>query len=119
MSFIKKKDDKGSSIWDWIFLGGLVIGGLSLWRYLTTQKGKTNTGFDRADSLYKAGDFKGAREIYEELRDADYLSPAHDSILYERVEILDSIFDEQKAADEVDSAAVPDGSASKSDPVSG
>jgi pentatricopeptide repeat protein len=107
MSFIKKDKDKGSSIWDWIILGGLIIGGLGLWLYLSTAGKKTSMGLMKADSLFKAGEYEKARTLYEELGNADVYTDSQDIIIYDRINAIDSILDDMKAAGVKDSVPVP------------
>lgn len=93
MSFIKKKNEKSSSLWDWVFLAVIVVGGLSFWWYYKNQKDKTFSGFTIADSLFQSGSYDSALKKYEELRNSDYLEPTHDSILSERLDTLYTLLD--------------------------
>ena len=61
----------------------------------SSQKSATLAGFKVADSLYLAKDYKNALAEYEKLKLSDYLEPAHDSLLFERLDILYSHMEEQ------------------------
>jgi len=87
MSFIKKEGNE-SSLWDWIILIGIVLGGGSFWLYYQYQKSSTLDGFSKADSLFKAGEYQKSLDVYDILRYSDYLETAHDSILTERLDTL-------------------------------
>ena len=50
MSFIKKKKDEGTSIWDWIFLAAIILGGAGFWWYYKSQQTSTIAGFAQRGS---------------------------------------------------------------------
>ena len=93
MSFIKK-EGKESSLWDWVILIALVVGGTSFWLYYRYQKSSTLEGFQKADSLFEAGAYREAMDVYDKVRYSDYLEPGHDSILSERLDTLYQILEE-------------------------
>ena len=88
MSFIKDEEKEKSSLWDWILLAVLVLGGLGFWWYYTGTKDDTLSGFETADSLFTTGQYEAALAKYKELQTSDYLEPKHDSLLYERIDTL-------------------------------
>jgi len=93
MSFIKKEGNE-SSLWDWVILIALIVGGGSFWLYYRHQKNSTLEGFSRADSLFHAGEYKKSFDVYDVLRNSDYIEPAHDSILSKRLDTLYQILEE-------------------------
>jgi len=93
MSFIKDKDKENSSLWDWIILAVILVGGIGFWQYISFQSNRTTNDLRKADSLFNAGKYQEARKAYDNLGDHDYLSDQHDSIIYERLEDLDSLLE--------------------------
>ena len=102
MSFLEKEDEKQGSFWDWVIGIALVlaIGGFTV--YYQYQKRSSTTRASQADSLYAAGKFREAAKVYEELKNAQYLTPKHDSIIYARLDTIET-------AREEDAARVMDG----------
>jgi hypothetical protein len=96
MSFLENEDDKKSAFWDWFIGIGLVvlIGGFTL--YYQMQKRATQKRFTAADTLFQSGDFVGAVEAYEGLKDASYLTAANDSIIYDRLDSIETIEESEK-----------------------
>lgn len=91
MSFLDAEDEKKSAFWDWFFGIGLLVlvGGFTL--YYQVQKRATQKRFTTADSLFRAGDFAGAAQAYEGLKDASYLTAANDSTIYARLDSVESL----------------------------
>lgn len=98
MSFIQDEKERSSSMWDWIILALLVVGGAVFWWYYSSTKASTQEGFIHADSLFQAGAYRRAFNLYEELKNSDYLEPAHDSILFERLDTLRTILENAQNA---------------------
>jgi hypothetical protein len=90
MSFLENDDEKKSAFWDWFIGIGLValIGGFTL--YYQMQKRATQKRFTAADSLFQSGDLVAAAGAYEELKDASYLTAANDSIIYDRLDSIET-----------------------------
>jgi predicted negative regulator of RcsB-dependent stress response len=91
MALPEKEDDKqGSSFWDWIIGIGLVvlIGGFTV--YYQYQKRSSISRGKQADSLYVAGNYVEAERMYEELKSAQYLTPHDDSIIYARLDTIET-----------------------------
>lgn len=91
MSFLEKDDEKqSSSFWDWVVGLGLVllIGGFTF--YYQFQKRSSISQSKRADSLYVAGKFREAAAVYEELKNAQILTPQDDSVIYARLDTIES-----------------------------
>ena len=91
MGFIKDENEKESSVWDWVILAAIVIIGLGFWWYYSGTKNNTMHGFEAADSLFVHGEYRQAYDMYKQLQAADYLEPAHDSVLFERLDTLYTI----------------------------
>ncbi len=91
MSFIKKDKEDSSSLWDFVFLAVLLAVGFGFWWYYNSTKSGTIEGFQRADSLYQAGQYQSALDLYKKLDNSDYLEQVHDSILGERLSVLESL----------------------------
>ena len=96
MSFLEKEDKKPSTFWDWTVGIGLVIlvGGFTL--FYQVQKRSSMKRFDEADSLFQAGKFRDAIKFYDELKSAQYLTTAHDSIIYARLDSVESMEEREK-----------------------
>lgn len=91
MSFLEKEgEDKGSGIWDWVVGIGLVllIGGFTV--YYQFQKRSSASHSKQADSLFVAGDFAAAEKAYEELKNAQYLTAKDDSIIFARLDTIET-----------------------------
>lgn len=91
MSFLEKEDEKqSSSFWDWVVGLGLVlvIGGFTV--YYQYQKRSSISQSKRADSLYVAGKYREAAAVYEELKNAQYLTTRDDSVIYARLDTIES-----------------------------
>ena len=52
--------------------------------------------FNEADSLFQAGKFRDATKVYDELKSAQYLTTAHDSIIYARLDSVESMEEREK-----------------------
>ena len=98
MSFLEKEDAKPSSLWDWVVGVGLVvlIGGFTF--FYQNQKRSSARRFHAADSLFHAGDFQTATKMYQELRDAQYLTTVHDSTIYARLDSVQGMEESEKEA---------------------
>jgi hypothetical protein len=91
MSFLEKEgEEKGSGFWDWVVGIGLVllIGGFTV--YYQYQKRSSASHGKLADSLYVAGDFAAAEKAYEELKHAQYLTAKDDSIIFARLDTIET-----------------------------
>lgn len=92
MGLLDKEEDKqGSSFWDWIIGIGLVllIGGFTV--YYQYQKRSSISRGHQADSLYVVGKYADAERVYEELKNAQYLTPQDDSIIYARLDTIETV----------------------------
>ena len=99
MSFLEKEaSDKPSSFWDWVVGIGLVvlIGGFTV--YYQYQKRTSASRFEEADAVYKAGKLKEAGQLYEALKSAQYLSNKYDSLIYARLDTIETTQEQQNAA---------------------
>lgn len=99
MSFLEKEgDEKSSSFWDWVIGIGLVlaIGGFTL--YYQMQKRASAAKFQEADSVFKAGKVKEAGQLYETLKSAQYLTNQDDSIIYARLDSIETLQEQQNTA---------------------
>jgi len=98
MSFLEKEDKKPSTFWDWVVgIGVLVlVGGFTL--FYQFQKRSSLRRFQEADSLFQAGKFQEATQLYDQLKSAQYLTTVHDSIIYARLDSVESMEDEEKEA---------------------
>ncbi len=98
MSFLEKEDKKPSTFWDWVVgIGVLVlVGGFTL--FYQYQKHSSLRRFQEADSLFQAGKFPEATRVYDELKSAQYLTTVHDSIIYARLDSVESMQDQEKEA---------------------
>ena len=96
MSFLEKEDKKPSTFWDWTVGIGLVIlvGGFTL--FYQVQKRSSMKRFNEADSLFQAGKFRDATKVYDELKSAQYLTTAHDSLIYARLDSVESMEEREK-----------------------
>lgn len=91
MSFLDKEDEKqSSSFWDWAVGLGLVllIGGFTV--YYQYQKRSSISQSKRADSLFVAGKYREAAAVYEELKNAQYLTTHDDSVIYARLDTIET-----------------------------
>lgn len=100
MSFLEKEkegEDKGSGFWDWAIGIGLVllIGGFTV--YYQYQKRSSTGKSHQADSLFVAGKLREAGTLYEELKHAQYLTPKDDSIIYARLDTIETAREEAAA----------------------
>jgi hypothetical protein len=99
MSFLEKEEgDKPSSFWDWMVGIGLIVlvGGFTV--YYQYQKRVSTSRFQEADAVFKAGKFKDAGQLYESLKSAQYLSNKDDSLIYARLEAIETVQEQQNAA---------------------
>lgn len=98
MSFLEKEDEKKSAFWDWFIGIGLLalVGGFTL--YYQVQKRATQSRFAAADALFAAGDFAAAAQAYEELKDASYLTAVNDSIIYDRLDSIETFEESEREA---------------------
>ncbi len=96
MSFLEKEDKKPSTFWDWVVGIGLLVlvGGFTL--FYQVQKRSSMKRFNEADSLFQAGKFRDAVKFYDELKNAQYLTTAHDSIIYARLDSVESMEEREK-----------------------
>jgi hypothetical protein len=96
MALLEKEDAPPSAFWDWVIGIGLVvlIGGFTL--FYQYQKRSSGQGFQQADSLFLAGKFKEATAAYEELKNAQYLSTLHDSLIYERLDSIETMKEQEE-----------------------
>jgi predicted negative regulator of RcsB-dependent stress response len=99
MSFLEKEDgEKSSSFWDWVVGIGLVvlIGGFTV--FYQYQKRVSSSRFQEADAVFKAGKLKEAGQLYEALKSAQYLSNKDDSLIYARLDAIETAQEQQNAA---------------------
>lgn len=98
MSFLEKEDEKKSAFWDWFIGIGLLVlvGGFTL--YYQMQKRATQKRFTAADALFQAGDFTAAVTAYEALKDASYLTAINDSIIYDRLDSIETFEEAEREA---------------------
>lgn len=99
MSFIKDpEEEKSSSLWDYVILAVLLLGGVGFWFYYKSSKTHTMKGFEKANELFMSKKWPEALKAYEELKSSDYLEPIHDSILFFRLDTLQEIMEDSKTA---------------------
>lgn len=99
MSFLEKEDgEKPSNFWDWVVGIGLVllIGGFTL--FYQYQKRLSDSRFREADAVFLAGKYKDAGQMYEALKSAQYLTNKDDSIIYARLDTIETVEEQQNAA---------------------
>lgn len=96
MALLEKEDAPPSAFWDWVIGIGLVvlIGGFTL--FYQYQKRSSSERFHSADSLFLAGKYKEATAAYEELKNAQYLSTLHDSLIYERLDSIETLKEQEE-----------------------
>ncbi|HLP40679.1 MAG TPA: hypothetical protein VK465_04160 [Fibrobacteria bacterium] len=97
MGLLAKEEEKQSSFWDWVVGIGLVvlIGGFTV--YYQYQKRSSISRGKQADSLFVAGKYSEAAKVYEELKNAQYLTTKDDSIIYARLDTIETRGDEEAA----------------------
>jgi hypothetical protein len=99
MSFLEKEEEKKpSSFWDWAVVIGLVVLASGFTVYYQYQKRTSASRFDEADSVYKSGKLKEAGQLYEALKSAQYLSNQEDSIIYARLDTIETVQEQQNSA---------------------
>lgn len=99
MSFLEKEEgEKSSTFWDWAVGIGLIvlIGGFTV--YYQYQKKVSTSRFQEADAVFKTGKMKDAGQLYEALKSAQYLSNKDDSIIYARLDAIETAQEQQNAA---------------------
>ncbi len=99
MSFLEKEEgEKPSTFWDWAVGIGLIvlIGGFTV--YYQYQKKVSTSRFQEADAVFKTGKMKEAGQLYEALKSAQYLSNKDDSIIYARLDAIETAQEQQNAA---------------------
>jgi len=99
MSFLEKEEsEKPSTFWDWVVGIGLIvlIGGFTV--YYQYQKRVSTSRFQEADAVFKTGKMKEAGQLYETLKSAQYLSNKDDSIIYARLDAIETAQEQQNAA---------------------
>jgi hypothetical protein len=91
MSFLEKEEGKQSPFWDWLIGLGLLalVAGFTV--YYQYQKRATQGRFRAADALYRSGDFVGAADAYEALKEASYLTASNDSTIYARLDTISEL----------------------------
>lgn len=96
MALLEKEEAPASAFWDWVIGIGLVIlvGGFTL--FYQYQKRSSSSGFQQADSLFAAGKLKLAAEAYEELKNAQYLTTHHDSLIYSRLDSIETLKEQEE-----------------------
>ncbi|MEO7425775.1 MAG: hypothetical protein ABI036_11350, partial [Fibrobacteria bacterium] len=88
----------------------VVVGGFTV--FYQYQKRASISRFEEADSLYQAGKIKDAGKLYEELKSAQYLTNKYDSIIYARLDTIETLRELQNAlVAETRKKAVPGGAA--------
>ncbi len=96
MSFLEKEDEKTSAVWDWVIGIGLLVlvGGFTF--YYQYQKRYSRERFRQADALFQAGNFRQAATLYNKLENAQYLTTLNDSLIYARIDSIESMEDREK-----------------------
>jgi hypothetical protein len=91
MGFLEKEGESQSPLWDWVIGIGLLVlvGGFTF--YYQFQKRTSLSSFSQADSLFQVGEFRSAESQYEALKSAQYLTPLHDSLIYARLDSIESM----------------------------
>lgn len=103
MSFLEKEppkegeEEKKSSFWDWVVGIGLVIAVAGFTVYYQYQKKSSVARFTQADGLFQAGKFREAASLYEELKSAQYLTTKNDSVIYARLDTIETWQENQAA----------------------
>jgi hypothetical protein len=98
MSFLEKEEgDKASSFWDWVVGIGVVVVVVGFTVFYQYQKRASISRFQEADSLFQAGKIKDAAKLYEELKSAQYLTNKYDSIIYARLDTIETLQEMQNA----------------------
>ncbi len=101
MSFLDKDGEESqSSFWDWVVGIGLIviIGGFTA--YYQFQKKSSLHSFSTADSLFTKGEFLPAKQHYEKLKTAQYLTSKNDSLIYARLDSIENMQERSKDAAE-------------------
>jgi hypothetical protein len=98
MSFLEKEEGKQSTFWDWTIGLGLLALVAGFTAYYQIQKRATQSRFRAADALFLKGDFVGAAEAYESLKDASYLTAANDSTIYARLDTIGELEEQSREA---------------------
>lgn len=98
MALLENETEKPSSFWDWVIGIGLllIVGGFTLFYQL--EKKSSRARFAEADRLFAAGRLPEAAHLYEDLKSAQYLTPANDSVLYARLDSIESLREVQTEA---------------------
>jgi hypothetical protein len=96
MSFLEKEDEKPSALWDWVIGIGLIVLVAGFTVFYQYQKRYSRESFSQADSLFQSGKFREAANLYQELKNAQYLTTTHDSLIYARLDSVESM-EEQEA----------------------
>ncbi len=98
MSFLEKEGEKSSAVWDWVIGIGilLLVGGFTM--FYQYQKRFSREQFQLADSLFHQEKFKESASVYEKLKNAHYLTPAFDSLIYSRLDSVESMAEREKEA---------------------
>lgn len=99
MSFLEKEEgEKSGSFWDWIVGIGLVLLIAGFTFYYQFQKRASASRFQEADTVYRAGKYKDAGQLYEALKSAQYLTTKDDSTIYARLDTIETAQEQQNAA---------------------
>ena len=98
MSFLEKEEGKPSTFWDWFVGVGLLllVGGFTF--FYQFEKRTSMKKFQAADSLFAAGKFREASTLYDDLKNAQYLTTAHDSLIYARLDSVESMEEQEREA---------------------
>ena len=96
MSFLEKEEAKPSTFWDWFVGIGLLVlvGGFTF--FYQYQKRVSMKRFQEANALFQAGNFRDASRLYEDLKGAQYLTTSNDSLIYARLDSVESMEDREK-----------------------
>jgi hypothetical protein len=98
MGFLEKEEEKTSAVWDWVIGIALLILVAGFTFFYQYQKRSSHQRFQQADSLFQAGHFREAVRLYDELKNAQYLTTRHDSLIYSRIDSVESMEDREKDA---------------------
>ena len=91
MSFLEKEDEKPSALWDWIIGIGLLLLVAGFTVFYQYQKRYSRERFYEADRLFQAGQYGASASLYRDLKNAQYLTTTHDSLIYARLDSVESM----------------------------
>ena len=98
MAFLDKEDEKPSAFWDWVIGIVLLLAVAGFTVFYQYQKRYSRDHFQEADSLFQAGRYGEAALVYQELKNAQYLTTTHDSLIYARLDSVESMQEQEAEA---------------------